>query len=101
MNKLLPAMLPFTLLTACGGNRDYIPEPGTSAEKMFEQACLECHEIDADGKYSKLPSTAANAGAIAERIQGGSLMMPAFPNIQGEELERLSAYVATLAGPKD
>ena len=53
MNKLLPALLPFTLLTACGGgNRDYMPEPGTSAEKMFEQACLECHEIDADGKYS-------------------------------------------------
>jgi len=34
-----------------------------------------------------------NARYIAHKVNAGSLTMPAFPNIQGESMRKLSEYV--------
>jgi len=43
--------------------------------------------------YWSINSKNINARYIAHKVNTGSLTMPAFPNIQGESMRKLSEYV--------
>lgn len=79
------------LLGAC--SRDYTPAPGLNGEQIYRAACQTCHPAAANGSIFLLPASQANIAGIAARIQSGSWLMPGFPNIQGEALQRISHFV--------
>ena len=78
-----------SLLAGCSKNDEFTPAVGMNGEAIFQAACAECHEPDDGGYYFELTRTAD----IGKTVRGGGLMMPAFPNIQGEALRSLSDYV--------
>lgn len=78
-----------SLLAGCSKNNDFTPAVGMDGEAIFQAACAECHQPDDGGYYFELDRTAD----IGKTVRGGGLMMPAFPNIQGEALRSLSDYV--------
>ncbi len=86
--------LPLVLLAAgCSKTNDYTPAAGVASADVFKAICADCHQADGNGKYFELTGEKATAEAIATRINEGNMMMPAFPNIQGEALTGLSNYV--------
>lgn len=85
------------LLTGCGGKEEYTPAAGMSGEKIFQEACSRCHSTPAD---LKLAPEQIRPKAIIEKVQNGSMMMPAYPNIQGAELDALAEYVSQNASKK-
>lgn len=80
-----------SLLAGCSKNDDFSPAAGMNGEAIFKAACVECHQPDDGGYYFTLAKTAD----IGKKVSGGSTMMPAFPNIQGEALRSLEEYVTT------
>ena len=80
------------LTTACSGSNKFSPTAQMSGKEIFTTACVECHtpvgesvmEISADMK---------DADKVANQVLSGSLMMPSFPNIQGESAMKLAEYV--------
>lgn len=84
----------FFLLAAC--SRDYTPASSAIGESIFKEACAECHQP----KDPAVPQVVfslneknANERYITHKVQGGSLMMPKFPNITGSKMRSLSTYV--------
>ncbi len=84
----------FFLLAAC--SRDYAPTSSATGETIFKEACAECHQP----KDPTIPQVVfslneknANERYITHKVQGGSLMMPKFPNITGSKMRSLSTYV--------
>lgn len=89
-----------TLLSAC--DNDYTPVANASGEDIFKAACAECHKADKSNPkilYSLAPEK-ANQAAIADKISNGSMMMPRFPNIKGEQLSSISEYVLSHSSQK-
>ena len=93
MFKVSTTIAVITLLTtACSGSNDFTPSSEMSGKEIFSTACVECHapvgefvmEISADMK---------DADKVANQVLGGSLMMPSFPNIQGESARKLAGFV--------
>ncbi|ALP52847.1 hypothetical protein Tel_06580 [Candidatus Tenderia electrophaga] len=81
------------LATGCSQPNNYVPRVGASGEDMFRNACFECHKPQENGRYFDLDAEMASVAAIADKISEGGFSMPAFPHIEGEELQRLSEYV--------
>lgn len=93
MNKTLLVSVVF-LLSAC--SRDYTPASSASGETIFKEACAECHQPKdpaAPQIIFSLHENNANERYITHKVQGGSLMMPKFPNITGAKMRSLSTYV--------
>ncbi len=84
-------------LAGCAGKEEYKPAPGASGEDIFKAACVECHEPGENGKVFELTKEKATVAAISEKIGKGSLTMPSFPNISGDELKSLSEYVLSIS----
>ena len=83
-------------INAC--SRDYSPPPTASGEKIFQEACAECHKADNKdnpGMIFALTAANANPTSIAQKIHTGSWKMPNFPNINAESMSKLSDYVLT------
>lgn len=78
--------------TGCAKTNDFTPKANASGEDIFNTACFECHDYKADPLFV-LGKDMATAQAIAEKVSKGSLGMPSFPNIQGEDLQKLAEYV--------
>lgn len=80
------------LTSACSGSNNFSPKPEMSGKEIFAAACVECHtpvgesvmEISADMK---------DVDQVANKVLSGSLMMPSFPNLQGESARKLAEYV--------
>jgi len=80
------------LMTGCSDSNDFTPSPEMSGKEIFAAACVECHkpvgefvmEINADMK---------DADKVVNKVLSGSLMMPAFPNLQGKSAMKLAKYV--------
>jgi len=80
------------ITTACSGSNDFTPSPEMSGKEIFAAACVECHapvgeflmEISADMK---------DVDKVANQVLSGSLMMPSFPNLQGQSAMKLAKYV--------
>lgn len=81
------------LFTLNGCSKDYTPDAKATAESMYQTACAECHKKDAQAMIFTFDSKNANVAYISERIGKGNMMMPKFPNIKGEQLNKLSEYI--------
>lgn len=88
------------VVSGCSRTDEYAPEATASGEAIFQTACVGCHEAVSEGVYFELSADAAKPAAIAEKVSKGSLAMPGFPNIQGEQLTLLSEYVASVSAVK-
>lgn len=87
------ALLAILTTTACTKTSDYSPMEGNSGKEIFQAACAECHAKNDDGYYFELDEAMASNEAVAKKINAGGMLMPAFPNIGGESLSRVSQYV--------
>ena len=87
---LLPAAA--LALSACSKTSEYSPAAGASGADIYKAACSECHAME-DGKIFELSKEMASADAISTKISGGGMMMPSFPDIQGEALSSVAEYV--------
>jgi len=86
--------LPLVLLaTGCSKTNDYTPAAGVAGADVFKAVCADCHQADGNGKYFELTADKATTDAIAKKINEGGMMMPGFPNIKGDSMTALSAYV--------
>lgn len=91
--NLLTISIMLLLLNGC--SKDYTPDANATAESTYQAACAECHKKDSTGMIFTLDNKNANVAYIKERISNGNMMMPKFPNIKGEQLQQLSAYILT------
>ena len=94
MKKLLLLTAATTTLFLAGCSRDYTPVAGASGEDIFKGACMECHEAieGKDNIFYELKSADKNTEFFAEKVSSGSLLMPRFPNITGDNLKAVSQY---------
>jgi len=92
-------LLSLTLLsTICIGS-DYQPPVGASAEQIFNDACMACHGDNGTGKFGLFFDLTSSTLQVEEAkviIHQGGLMMPAFPNINSNELDALLTYLVSL-----
>jgi len=96
MKKLLLSLTLFS--TICVAN-DYQPQVGTAGAQIFNDACMACHGDNGTGKFGlffDLTSSTLLADEAKKITQQGGLVMPAFPNIKGQELDALIAYIISL-----
>ncbi len=94
MNYLL-AISALIVLSGCGKSNDYMPTANDSGERIFSTACTECHKPLSQDVAMLLSEKMANKDAIINKVQSGSMRMPAFKNIQGEAADRLAEYILT------
>jgi len=81
-------------LTACSD--DYVPRATSPGRTIYLEACARCHSGEPENPkmyYWSINPKNINARYIAHKVNAGSLTMPAFPNIQGESMRKLSEYV--------
>ncbi len=76
---------------------------GPGGRGVYLSQCSVCHGQNLAGSPPEFPSlinigTRLSAQQIAARIHQGGGRMPAFPNIQGDELKALLAYLSQRAG---
>lgn len=82
------------LLFAC--SRAYTPTSDANGEKIFQEACAECHKADnkdTPGMVFRLNQQTANLAYITEKVHSGSKLMPGFPNIPETKMQTLTDYV--------
>lgn len=87
-----PLFIPAAVILLAGCSREYAPDSRASGEQIYQAACLECHKPAANGSIYTLKAKNANAAYIAEKVRGGSLLMPAFPNMKTDDLTKISTY---------
>jgi len=90
MRKPLSIIVVVIFLDGC--SREYAPDSSASGEQIYQAACLECHKPAANGSIYTLKAKNANAAYIAEKVHGGSLLMPSFPNLKSDDLTKISIY---------
>lgn len=91
MSKSLCMLGALIALSGCA--REYAPDSQATGEQIYQAACMECHKPTANGSVYTLKAKYANAGYIEEKVRGGSLLMPSFPNIKTDDLTKISTYV--------
>jgi len=80
------------ITTACSGSNDFSPAPEMSGKEIFANACVKCHEPVGEN-LMEIGADMKDVDKVANQVLGGSLMMPSFPNIQGESARKLAKYV--------
>lgn len=80
-------------LAGCGASNDYTPPADASGERIFSTACTECHKPLKGDVAMILSEKVANKEALINKVQNGSMRMPAFANIKGEAADRLADYL--------
>lgn len=96
--KVAAATVLLTGLSACG-NSDYDPAITATPGEMFKDACSSCHGSVGEGKLGfllKIQGTEASLEEVADKIELGGHVMPAFPGIDAPQRLLLSTYVKTL-----
>jgi len=93
MKSTLLILSTISLLSACAGSNDFSPNPGMTGKEIFAQTCVECHSPVGD-YVMEISADMKDADLIANKVLGGGMMMPSFPNIQGESAQALAKYVA-------
>ena len=79
-------------LAGCSKTDNYTPPANASGEDIFYANCTKCHKPET-GSVMALSSSMANKDAIIQKVQKGSMGMPAFPNIKDEPAQRLAEFV--------
>ena len=80
-----------SLVSLNGCSRDYAPDAKASGEEIYQAACTECHQADANGIIFNINAKNANPTYIAHKVKAGSLMMPSFPKMKAADFNKLSA----------
>lgn len=84
------------LLSACAGSEDFTPPPTATALDIHNMACASCHgpvQHNGETYFWEITAENANTAYIKDKVSNGSMMMPSFPNIKGEKLDTLVAFV--------
>lgn len=81
------------VLVGCGKTNDYTPAADASGEAIFGAVCTQCHTPISREVVMVLSEGGATKEGIINKVQSGSMRMPAFVNIQGEAADRLAEYV--------
>ena len=81
------------ILVGCGASNEYTPPADATGEQIFGTACTECHKPLSSDVAMLLSENMANKESIINKVQSGSMRMPAFKNIDGEAADRLAEYV--------
>lgn len=94
-------ILALTLILGCAVTQanDYTPSPKLSSAQIFAETCASCHGTAGAGKFGlllKLTDTTLSSDQITNKISTGGTLMPAYPNINGEQLTKLATYIKTL-----
>lgn len=97
--NVLFAAAALATLAGCSKTDTYTPAENASGEDIFYTNCTKCHKPEA-GSVMSLSSSMANKDAIIQKVQKGSMGMPAFPNIKGEPAQRLAEFVLANSKPK-
>ena len=79
-------------LSACSSSNDFMPSPDMTGEDIFNAVCVECHQPEGDAIMS-VGAFMRDKDKITNKVLQGSMMMPSFPNIQGEPAQKLAEYV--------
>ncbi|MGH8761600.1 MAG: c-type cytochrome [Nitrosospira sp.] len=90
---LLLAVSALASLVGCSKTDSYTPPENASGEDIFYANCTKCHKPEAAGIVMTLSSATANKDAIIQKMHKGSMSMPAFPNIKGEQAQRLAEFI--------
>lgn len=96
MKKLLLLLI---LISTTGIASDYQPTAGANGAQIYREACAACHGDDGMGKFGlffDLSTSVLLDDGMKKVIQQGGMMMPAFANIKGKELDALVAYIHSL-----
>jgi glucose dehydrogenase len=77
---------------------------GSAGQKIYTDECAVCHGIDRAGAPPTFPSLVdiekrLPDDQIAATVHGGKGRMPSFPNVDGDRLKDLIAYLHTAAAP--
>ena len=97
---LLFTAVALATLVGCSKTDTYTPAENASGEDIFYANCTKCHKPESANVVMALSSSMANKDAIIQKIQKGSMGMPAFPNIKGEPAQRVAEFVLTHSKPK-
>ncbi len=87
--KLVGVLFSLFTLSACSGGLDNPSSSVSTGEEIFKKNCSVCHSEDLNTIGSKLSKE-----QIVAAINKGSSAMPA-GLISGEELEKVSSWLAT------
>jgi len=79
-------------LMGCSKTDNYAPSENATGEDIFYANCTKCHKPET-GSVMTLSSATANKEAIIQKLHKGSMSMPAFPNIKGEQAQRLAEFI--------
>ncbi|MDN5753063.1 MAG: cytochrome c [Nitrosospira sp.] len=90
---LLLTVFALASLTGCSKTDNYAPAENATGEDIFYANCTKCHKQEAAGNVMVLNSAMANKEAIIQKVNKGSMSMPAFPNIKGEPAQRLAEFI--------
>ena len=82
-------ILALVSLAGCSKTDNYTPPENITGDDIFYANCTKCHKPET-GSVMALSSSMANKDAIIQKVQKGSMGMPAFPNIKGEPAQRLA-----------
>jgi mono/diheme cytochrome c family protein len=85
-------ILALVSLAGCSKTDNYTPPENITGDDIFYANCTKCHKPET-GSVMALSSSMANKDAIIQKVQKGSMGMPAFPNIKGEPAQRLAEFV--------
>lgn len=90
---LLLAVSALASLIGCSKTDNYAPPENATGEDIFYANCTKCHKPETAGNVMTLSSATANKDAIIQKMHKGSMSMPAFPNIKGEQAQRLAEFI--------
>ena len=81
------------IAAGCSHQNDYSPAAEATGEQIFAEVCKNCHQPGSDGIIYTLKPENANPAYIRQQIKQGSLMMPKFPNMSDDAINKVSQYV--------
>ncbi len=80
-------------LSGCSHQNDYSPSSDATGEQIFAEVCKNCHQPDDKGIIYTLKKENANVAYISKQIKQGSMMMPKFPNMPDDAINKVAQYV--------
>lgn len=99
IRNIIFASITAATLTGCLGPSEYDPALTATPSDMFIEGCQSCHGEKGEGKFGmilKLAGTEATISDIANKMENGGQIMPAFPGVETPQRMILAAYVKTL-----
>jgi len=94
--KINTLLILSSLITLSACSNDYTPPKNIDGEGIFKMTCAKCHSPEPASQplaiFNLAPEN-ANASYIANKVHGGGMTMPKFPNITGDKMQLLSNYV--------